>query len=276
MGRSWVIILLFATSLEAAQGASDATPREIVICDGHEQLAFGIWSWLAGNPTLTDVDAARLRIDKVTVPTADGRVLRGLRMRPDGGTKGAILVIQGNGWSATRLVKHLKSFQDGGFDVFVYDFRGYGNSKPGHATLNALLEDYKEVFDQVRGLRFSHLHIYAFSFGGIIALRSLASVGGWDSLIIDGTPSRIPSAFKCPSRLDPVENVPVDAHGILIISGGNDRKAKPAEMKELLDQVVKRGGAAWEPSEWAHPFEGRLDIQQQARQQRIVQFLASR
>src|SRR5215813_12783443 len=70
-------------------------------------------------------------VSSVQFITSDGVELRGYHLRccADGRSSApVVLVAQGNGQRAESLVLAFLPFRDLGFDVFLYDYRGYGLS----------------------------------------------------------------------------------------------------------------------------------------------------
>lgn len=269
--KTTVVVFLLVS---APAFAGEDTPREKVTCGVKERVGFWAWRRLAGDYRMDWQKAAAYNISKATVHTGDGRTLVGAHLHAAGEPKGAILVIQGNAWAAATLVPYLDGFREMGFDVFVYDFRGYGMSTPGTPRLNAIIEDYREIFADIRSRHaYRCLIIYGFSFGGMIALDSLALVPGWHLLIVDSAPSRV-SDQGCPKLYDAVNNLPQTAAGIVIISGGKDRVVPRARAQELIDSARQRGATIWLEPEWQHPWQTYPDSPNEERYRKLKALVA--
>jgi alpha/beta superfamily hydrolase len=236
--------------------------REQSVCGWFlERTAFAVWSSAAGAP-----DPDRWKSVPGTEPvmyeTRDGRVLHGYRIAaqaPSGATvpaKGFMLFAQGNAMLADKLLRDLKSFTQPGVDVFVYDYRGYGQSQ-GNRRLKAIVADYREIFDTLSASDYGrHKYLYGISFGGLVLLNVIGNGASFDKAVIDSTPSRV-SHLGCPEEYDPARNVPGDASKLLLIGGSKDRVVKPSEQAELQSIAASRGARLVVSEEFAHPFMDR-------------------
>jgi pimeloyl-ACP methyl ester carboxylesterase len=267
----------------------DVTPRtarEALTCEC-EKYAFYLWSGAADDPQVSDDDLAKARASRIHFQTGDGRSLTGLQLHATGQSRGGILVIQGNAWAALTVAPHLQFLQEAGFDVFVYDFRGYAMSKAGNPSLKALFEDYREILTSLAH-SYQHLHVYSFSGGGIIAVDALASMSKWSSIVVDSTPAKLPPGLGCPDGVsfDPIDHLPASTKNMLFITGGKDGVVKPKESRPLLNAAKNRGADHWEPTDWQHPFQGswsiwhpfrdREDSPNNERQRRLVEYFAGK
>ena len=85
-------------------------------------------------------------------------------------TRGFLLFAQGNAMLADHSLDTLKDFATHGINVFVYDYRGYGNSE-GKRRLKAIVSDYREIFDALKKAYSGRKYLYGVSFGGIVLLN---------------------------------------------------------------------------------------------------------
>lgn len=265
--RTVIVCVLLISASFAVQADSD-TPRETTTCGVTERLAFWGWRLAAGSPTLNWKKAAEYDISKVSLKTGDGRTLVGAELHAKGQAKGAVLVIQGNAWAAATLVPYLGGFRDIGYDVFVYDYRGYAMSTPGTPRIRAIIEDYREILHDLHARSYGCIIVYGFSFGGMIAIDSLSREPGWNLMVIDSAPSRI-SDDGCPPKLDAVNNLPMDCKRIVVISGGKDRLVPRQRAQELIEETAKRGATVWLEPQWEHPWQTYPDSPNEERYKKL-------
>lgn len=242
--------------------------EEAVCGDISEPFAFLMWSGAAGaadNTVLEGVPNGTKR----TFRTKDGRTLHGFRLSAEGNEppRGSLLFVQGNAMLADQVLTSLRLFSKAGLDVYVYDFRGYGNSE-GKRRLKAMVSDYAELSAHVSRETPGKRHFYGVSYGGLLLLNSLRDLPDDRRLVIDSTPSRI-SDRGCPESFDPVANVPKNSKGVLVIAAKHDRVVPPAQSKELADAVVAAGGRSLLLEDSRHPFQD-VDVQAHIERMRLV------
>jgi alpha-beta hydrolase superfamily lysophospholipase len=269
-----ILVLIFCGAFLSA-GQSRDNLEETICGWFKERAAFAAWSRAAGasNPSAwRSVPGAA----PVTHKTRDGRTLIGYkisaRTREDSSLsrKGFILVAQGNAMLADQLLHDLSTFADFGKDLFVYDYRGYGNSE-GQRRLKAIVSDYRELFNTLSTNSNDERLLYGISFGGIVLLNVIGTGVKFDKAVIDSSPSRI-SPHGCPAEYDPVRNLPSDSSKLMIISGSKDTVVTPKDMSELISTAKSRGAQVVVSDDFAHPFMDREPVHQR-RQQMIKEFL---
>jgi pimeloyl-ACP methyl ester carboxylesterase len=252
--------LVLWSGVTPAGQAANGGALERSVCGLQEPVMFWLWSGMAGSP-----DADRLAglssVEDIAHETGDGRQLRGYRLRANGGDgqgrapKGYLLVMQGNAMLADRIIGEFAPFAAAGLDVYVYDFRGYGRSG-GKRRLRAIVSDYAEIIAALNASGYARHYVYAMSFGGIALLDGFASHGRLDRVVIDSTPGRL-SDYGCPPEYDPVNHLPEDSSGFLIIVGGKDRVVTPAMSQVLVETAQARGAEVFRDAAFAHPFMDR-------------------
>jgi pimeloyl-ACP methyl ester carboxylesterase len=172
---------------------------------------------------------------------------------------------------ADQLLHDLAFLADRGKDVFVYDYRGYGNSD-GKRRLKAIVSDYRDLFNTLSTNLDEQKLLYGISFGGIVLLNVIGGGAKFDRAVIDSTPSRI-SQLGCPAEYDPVDNLPTDSSDLMVVSGQKDTVVPPAEMAELLSTAKARGAQTVVSDDLAHAFMDEEPGVHQERQKLIKQFL---
>jgi len=271
---SMAVTTLALLTFAARSLANERGDLEKAVCGSiQERLAFTLWSSAAGRP---DPKAASRvpNAERVIHKSKDGRALKGYKLRGtsrDGGPKGFLLVAQGNATLADQLLGSLSLFSGAGLDVYVFDFRGYGDSE-GKRRLKAIVSDYRELFESISASTSGERLLYGMSFGGVVLLDVIGSGVTFDRAVIDSTPSRI-SNMGCPQEYDPVANFPQDGSLFLLIAGGRDKVVPLKNSQELLDLAKARGARTEVRSDFAHSFmDSDIDIHR-ARLELIKSFL---
>lgn len=121
----------------------------------------------------------RMVVSTVRVPTHDGLVLNGWRATPLSTTpRCSVLFFHGNFGNRTWYWRTLQMFQDLNVEVWLIDYRGYGDNagspneadfwEDAHSTWAVLTEDYGIAADQIV--------ICGYSLGGAVAVGLAASL----------------------------------------------------------------------------------------------------
>ncbi len=245
---------LLALSLVGC-AATDSTEDERV-CGifGIEAVTFENWRDLANQgvpaPTIGGYSYDAMRIDRPDRPSLVGyRLSTG--KGPD--SRRALLFLQGNAMRADQLRQKLTFFADRGFDVFVFDYRGYGGSD-GVPLLKPIGLDQTEIADFIKDQGYEHAYLYGMSMGGIFALGPQMRRDAFDAIAIDSSPAKLPWYSFCPSEYDPIANVPGDASNMIVLSGGQDRIVPSADVAPLGEAVAARGGVYVHEPDFGHPL----------------------
>jgi hypothetical protein len=253
-GTGWALLL---TAVVGGVTASPAmavpdSPETSVCGFIREPLAFWLFRRAAGSPDAQRIAGIR-DIERIHFETLDKRILGGYRLRAKGKPRGYLLVAPGNAMLADQIMGELQIFRDRGFDVYVYDYRGYGLSG-GSSRLKAIISDYRELVAHLNRQNYRRRALYGMSMGGVILLNAVGAKGDFSTLVVDSSPSRI-SHLGCPGEFDPVNHLPADCSRFQLIIGERDRVVWPAEMEELMIAIRNRGGKVLERLDYAHPFQ---------------------
>jgi len=273
--RHIFILALLGICLSATVAARADSDLEKSVCNVVlEPFAFWLWQRSAWTMYLQD-DRLPANVEVIQHRTQDGRLLYGYRLkaRTEAGnpSKGFLLVAQGNATLVERLVGRLRDIADSGYDVYMYDYRGYGASE-GKRRLKAIASDYQEIYAELSRTHPGERLLYGMSFGGILLLKVIGSGAAFDRAVIDSTPTTV-SNYGCPQRYDPVRNLPEDASRILLISGARDRVVPAEDSAGLLDAAAERGAHVVRSPDFAHPFMDKDPAVASARRQLILGFL---
>jgi alpha-beta hydrolase superfamily lysophospholipase len=164
----------------------------------------------------------------------------------------------------------LKSFSQRGYDVYVYDYRGYANSD-GNRRIKAIIEDYKEIALTLNKT-YKRKLLYGISLGGAVMLNVIESGLEYDAAVIDSAPSFL-SSFGCPKSIDPLEKLPRDASRLFIITAQKDSILPKSLTSPLRERAQERGAKTLDGEEYEHPFADRnLEVHYQ-RMNTILEFL---
>jgi len=272
------LTLLMAIMASSMMASADDSNLEQAVCNRWlEPFAFWLWQRAAGTPHARP-EALPPNVEIIHHTTVDQRRLAGYRIRADrragAAPKGFILVAQGNATLVERLINHLGALTDAGYDVYLYDYRGYGGSE-GKRRLKAIASDYRELFAALSRSHTGERLLYGMSFGGIVLLNVIGTGAAFDRAVIDSTPASV-SNYGCPRRYDPVANLPADSSGLLLIAGQLDNVVPADESAALLEAGAARGARAVRSPVYAHPFMDRDQAVYRERQLLILDFLAGR
>lgn len=271
-GKLFLVVFLALTTTTVSDTKSPLAQNadtETAVCGSiREPFMFWMWRMAAGFANSTRV--AHLRdIEQIRFKARDGVELGGYKLGL-ANAAGYLLIAQGNATLADQLMADLEPFRDLGFDVYVFDYRGYGISQ-GKSRLAAISGDYAEMVSYLNTLGYSQRLLYGISMGGVILLNAVGRSAAYDRLIIDSSPGRI-SERGCPKHYDPVDHVPEDASRLMIISGERDTVVTPAQMDELIRIAGSRGARIVQDKEFAHPHQDSYAAHQR-RQNEIIGFL---
>ena len=255
-----------------------ASEREMTVCGWFkERFMFKLWSSIAPNP-----DASRVQsnpyIKNIKFTTSDNTKLNGYvnYARADtAGEKtgeGCILMALGNAMISDQVIGRLNGFSEKGYDVYIYDYRGYGDSE-GKRRINAMIEDYKEIIFHLNE-QYEKIALYGISLGGAIILNAVGSGAKFDRAVIDSSPSRF-SIYGCPEEIDPVNNLPEDSSDIFIITGEADQVLKPSSTSELRELAKSKGAMTYNGKSYAHPFMDADPATHDDRMSRVINFLSA-
>ena len=244
---------------------------EAAVCGSlREPFMFWLWHNLAGaaNPRRVENIAGA---QPVAFKTRDAALLAGYKLAAKN-PNAYLLVAPGNAMLADQLVADLQTFRDRGWDVYIYDYRGYGNSQ-GKSRLAAIVNDYVEIIADLNERGYGKRFLYGISMGGVILLDAAGPSHLYTALVVDSSPARI-SHLGCPESYDPVNHLPEDGARLMLISGARDGVVPPRQMDELIRQARARGAWILEDAEFAHPYQDFSPATHTRRQNAVAEFLA--
>lgn len=254
------VFFIFAFLAIGGVIADEADKRmslEQSVCGFKEPLLFWLWSTVAGRP-----NSQRLKgldnVDDISFATMDGRTLRGYVLQAarrgpvqPGEPEGYLLILPGNAQLADQIIGDFAGYADAGYDVYVYDYRGYGRSD-GKRRLKAMVSDVSEIIATLNS-KYHRRLVYAMSFGGILFLDALDQNLEIDKAVIDSSPSRL-STYGCPEKYDPITHVPSDSSHMMFIVGLRDGVVTTSMSEEIVELARQRNAEIVIDAEFAHPF----------------------
>jgi fermentation-respiration switch protein FrsA (DUF1100 family) len=140
---------------------------------------------------LSTPDKLSLKYEDIFFPTSDATSLNGWYIAHKN-AKGTILFMHGNAWNISYYTDALNDFYLLGFNVFIFDYRGYGKSE-GSPSENGTYEDAKSAYDFLvnqKDIKPKDIILVGRSLGGAIASQ-LASHISPKALILESTFSDI-------------------------------------------------------------------------------------
>jgi fermentation-respiration switch protein FrsA (DUF1100 family) len=190
--------------------------------------------------------------------SVDGIRLHGWFLRPEKRALGTILFFHGNAENVSTHVNSVLWLVKAGYQVFIFDYRGYGRSG-GQPTMAGIHRDASaavEAIFRIAGVRGDRIIFFGQSLGGAVAVYTLASSPFRDrvkALVIDSSfssyrkiarekiaslivtwPLQYPLGFLVTDRYSPERWIArVSPVPLLIVHGDSDRVV-PMKHAELL------------------------------------------
>jgi len=120
-----------------------------------------------------------LSAERISITTSDGETLANWLLTSPIETKGTILFLHGNGENISTHIRSVAWLPQHGYEVFLLDYRGYGEST-GVSTLTSALSDIEEVHRWLSGRlkntqNEAPLYIFGQSLGGALAITYTAN-----------------------------------------------------------------------------------------------------
>lgn len=191
------------------------------------------------------------KYEDVTFKSADGTELHGwfLNARADK-PKGTVVFSHGNAGSIGHHLGFVMWFVEAGYQVFMYDYRGFGKSG-GKVNREGMVNDVKAAFEYVRSrpdVDEEKLVSYGHSLGGAKSVTAIAEdrPEGLRAIIIDGTfasyrdmAKRVGGEFGASmisDELSPKDFIPlIKKMPLLVVHGEKDEVVPFNQGKQLFD-----------------------------------------
>lgn len=249
--------ILLVSLTFVVNNATAVDNREKTLCGSiQEPFLFWLWSSAAPDPEKNRASISPL-IEETQFTTSDNKILRGYKYSSHNKEenrvppKGYVLMALGNAMIADQIITSLKYLSSRGYDVYIFDYRGYGNSE-GKRRMNAIIEDYKEIITSLNS-KYDKRFLYGISLGGAVIMNVIGSGVEYNSAVIDSTLSRF-SDYGCPERIDPINNLPEDASNIFVITGKMDQVLNAEMTSPFRIEAQQRGARVLDGEDFSHPY----------------------
>lgn len=120
--------------------------------------------------------------EELNIPVDEQTTLNGLLFKTEA-PKGLIIYLHGNAGSLASCGKVAKAYTDLNYDVFIYDYRGYGKSEGIINSEKQLFADNQKVYDYLKIYKYPQIIILGYSIGSGMAAQ-LAATNKPDLLIL--------------------------------------------------------------------------------------------
>jgi len=189
--------------------------------------------------------------EDVNFQSADGTKLHGWFLKAKSTKpKGTVVFSHGNAGSLGHHLGFVMWMAEAGYQVFMYDYRGFGKSG-GALNRNGMVQDVKAAFFYVSGrkdVQKGKIISYGHSLGGAKSVAALAEMrpDGLKAIVIDGTFSSYQSMAKLAvgdlgtelisDELSPKDFISkITATPLLIVHGQKDQIVPFSQGKQLFD-----------------------------------------
>ncbi|MEC4985520.1 MAG: alpha/beta hydrolase [Oscillatoria sp. PMC 1068.18] len=188
---------------------------------------------------------------------------------PTGGHKNKVLLyLHGNGSNIGGYLPQAQLFLQLGFDVFLFDYRGYGRSQGNFPSEKQVYEDAERAFKYLveqRGIEPEAIFVYGFSLGGAIAIELATHHPEIPALIIQGSFTSLqkmsnyrhwyfrflPINLLLRHKFDSLSKIQSLSMPLLLIHGDSDRTV-PAYMSQVLSDAATSPKQLWFVPDAAH------------------------
>ena len=123
-----------------------------------------------GRDIVATPDDAGLDYEPVEIATADGETLRGWFV-PVSAATGTVLFFHGNAGNISHRMEYLSMFHRLGYNTFIFDYRGYGNSSGIPSEQGTYLDAQAawQYLSENRNIPSGRIIVFGESLGGAIA-----------------------------------------------------------------------------------------------------------
>ncbi len=185
------------------------------------------------------------QVDEYNLETHDGAVVNGLHFKTSK-PKGVVLYLKGNSKSIKGWGKFAVDFTRHGYDVIMFDYRGFGKST-GRRSQKAIQQDLQMIYNEIKKkVEEKYIILYGRSLGSGFAVK-LASVNNPRMLILESpyySLKQVAAQFVPFMPLSLAMRFPLPAYKwikyvkcpIFIIHGTND-KLIPLESSVKLSRI---------------------------------------
>ncbi len=194
-------------------------------------------------------------LSKDSFTTEDGKTIHGLVWRAKE-PMGYLLVAQGTSMLAAEIFGSFKRFSDLGLDVYIYDFRGYGENSNIKTTFEGIISDYSVRLSELNKIeKYKQHYIYGISFGGVLFSNAIDGLhDDIDGVVFDSVPDKITFLAFCPWKMDPTKLLPKTCKNWLIVGAERDGVVGKGASKLAKKAKVRCGAQTKIEERYGHVF----------------------
>lgn len=111
--------------------------------------------------------------EEIYLTTPDGLQLHGWHLLAQGKTKGSVVFFHGNAENITTHIASIYWLPAQGFEVYIFDYRGYGRSQ-GLPSVEGVILDAVTVLDYVANSKSTDFVVFGQSLGCAVTLNAVA------------------------------------------------------------------------------------------------------
>lgn len=206
-----------------------------------------------------------LSAERVSIATHDGEILASWLLKSPVEPKGTILFLHGNGENISTHIRSVAWLPQHGYEVFLLDYRGYGQST-GFSTLASALSDIEEAHRWLSNRFMSAenkrpLYIFGQSLGGALAITYTANyqqgLSKIEAMITESAPASWPQVARetmrnhwitwllqlpaslLPGEYDPEEHIStITTIPILLMHSPDDNIVQYHHGQQLLEKTL--------------------------------------
>lgn len=138
----------------------------------------------------SDPSSTGIKYEAIRFSSSDGTELTGMFFPPAGVPKATIVHFHGNGQNMTAHYPYSAWLAGEGYNVFIFDYRGYGASG-GRPSLDGAVEDGKAALAhalKLPGAQADKVIVFGQSLGGAIAVAAVSEYGFKPAaMVLEGT-----------------------------------------------------------------------------------------
>ena len=242
----------------------------IVLVSGLMVLSLAGCTWLffdPGKDRIIDAEIVKYAPEEVSFKSSDGTPLTGWYFNAAGEELGTILVCHGNVENMSTHVKLDLWLVDAGYNVFIFDYRGYGRSG-GTPEVKGINLDAEAALETLFARTDGRIIVFGKSLGGAIAVYTVANSpfrSRVKGLIIEGAfssyrriarekiassivgwPFQYPLSFLVGDAYSPVDHIRKISPIPVLIMHGHDDLVVSQEHGRILYNAAEQPKEYWE------------------------------
>jgi fermentation-respiration switch protein FrsA (DUF1100 family) len=209
---------------------------------------------IPGRALTATPDDIGLAFESIMIPTRDGERIHGwyVPRLPATESKGVLLFFHGNAGNISHRLDSIRIFNRLGLDVFIVDYRGYGESS-GEPSEAGLYEDGEAAWAYLRterNIAADRMVVFGRSLGAVVAARVASRHAPAGLIVESGLTSAVDMAKRLypflPARLltrleFPLLEFAREVHCPALVIHSRDDEIIPFDMGEAIFQALPTG-----------------------------------